>query len=347
MKALRKIKPAYGCMQLVDIPEPVTAPGHVKVRIEYCGICGSDMKFYHWTQRPGMNIPIPVTFGHEYSGVVTEIGEGVTDIQIGDRVVSETPEIFCGKCEQCRTGNQLLCKSKRSIGYQVDGAMAEYICIRQELIHKIPDGVSFEEAAVCEPASVTAHAVYDKAHVQPGDAVLIFGPGLIGLLTLEHAKCCGAKVILAGLSKDEERLAIGKKLGADVVIKTDQSDVRDEVMKLTDGRGVDFVFECTGVGSVLNKAFGTLKRMGKMVLIAFFKPGDIPIEAWNTVVNNEIEIVGSYGQRYGNWERVLKLMDMKKLDVRAVTTHIFDLEDWEKGFGITERQEGLKVLLKP
>ena len=347
MKALRKMKAAYGCMQLVDIPEPPVTPGHVKVKVAYCGICGSDMKFYHWTQRPGMNIPIPVTFGHEYSGTVTEIGEGVTGISVGERVVSETPEIYCGKCEQCRTGNNLLCPSKRSIGYQTDGAMADYIVIRQELIHKIPDNVSMEEAAVCEPASVTAHAVYDKAHVQAGDVAVVFGPGLIGLLTIQHVKCSGGKVILVGMSKDTERLEIGKKLGADAIIRSDETDVVEEVKKLTGGRGADVAFECTGANIVLNQAPLLLKRTGRLVMIAFFKPGTIPIDVWNTVVNNEIEIVGAYGQRYGNWERVLKLMAAKQLDVRAVTSHIFDLKDWEAGFTITEQQQGLKVLLKP
>lgn len=347
MRALRKMKPAYGCMELADIPEPSVTPGHVKIKVAYCGICGSDMKFYHWTQRPGMNIPIPVTFGHEYSGTVTEVGEGVTGISVGSRVVSETPEIYCGKCEQCRTGNQLLCPSKRSIGYQTDGAMADYIVIRQELIHQIPDNISFEEAAVCEPASVTAHAVYDKANIQPGDTAVIFGPGLMGLLTLQHVKCCGARAVLVGLSKDTARLEIGEKLGADRIIESDREDPVKEVMAFTNGRGADAAFECTGIGSVLNQAPRLLKRAGKLVMIAFFSAGAIPIETWNTVVNNEIEITGSYGQRYGNWERVLSLMAMKKLDVRAVTSHILPLEDWEQGFGITERQEGLKILLKP
>ena len=347
MRALRKIRAEFGAMEIQNIPEPEMKPNYVKIKVAFAGICGSDMKFYHWTQRPGLNIPIPVTLGHEFSGAVVEVGEAVTNISVGDRVTSETPKYYCGKCEYCRTGHILLCKDKKSIGYQTDGAMAEYITVPQELVHHVPDNVALEDAALCEPASVAAHAVYDKADIGPGDMVVIFGPGPIGLLTLEHVLCCGAKAILVGLSKDAERLEIGKSLGASHIIYSDRDDVVEKVKELTGGRGADAAFECAGVGTVLNQAPRVLRRMGKLVIVSLFKPGEIPIDVWNNVVNYEIEIVGSYGQRYKNWEKVLELLSEEKLNFKPVISHIIDLENWEEAFGISERQEGLKILLKP
>ena len=347
MKALRKMKAACGCMELVDIPEPKAARGHVKIKVEYCGICGSDMKFYHWNMRPGLNIPIPVTFGHEYSGTVAEIGEGVEGIAVGDRVVSETPEIYCGKCEQCRTGNILLCSHKRSIGYQTDGAMADYVAIRQELVHKIPDNVSLKEAALCEPAAVAAHAVYDKAAVQPGDTVIVFGPGTIGLLVLQMVKAAGCRAILVGTGRDKRRLAIGRELGADEILSFDEEDIAEKIRELTRGRGADAAFECSGAGAVINQAIVSLKKAGELVIVSLFPNGDIPVSAFNTLVNNEIRITGSYGQRYKGWEKALQLMSSGQLNAGAIETDVFSLEDWEKGFAKAERKEGVKILLKP
>ncbi len=347
MKALRKMKAAYGCMELVDIPEPEVTRGHVKIKVEYCGICGSDMKFYHWNMRPGLNIPIPVTFGHEYSGTVVEVGEGVEGIAVGERVVSETPEIYCGKCEQCRTGNILLCSHKRSIGYQTDGAMADYVTIRQELVHKIPENVSFKEAALCEPAAVAAHAVYDKTTVQPGDTTVIFGPGTIGLLVLQMVKAAGSRAILVGMSKDEKRLAVGKALGADEILLSDEADVPAKIKELTRGRGADAAFECSGAGAVLDQAIVSLKKMGELVIVSLFKNGEIPINTFNTLVNNEIRISGSYGQRYRGWEKVLQMMSNGQLNAEAVETDVFSLTDWERGFAKAENGEGIKILLKP
>lgn len=347
MKALRKVKPACGCMELAEIPEPQVTPGHVKIRVAFCGICGSDMKFYHWNMRPGLNIPIPVTFGHEFSGTVVELGEGVTGVAVGERVVSETPEISCGKCEQCRTGNTLLCASKRSIGYQTDGAMAEYIVIRQELLHKIPDNVTFQQAALCEPAAVAAHAVFDKTTVNPGDFAVVFGPGTIGLLVLQMAKAAGCRVALVGTAKDQKRLEVGRALGADEILVADTEDVPARLRTLTGGRGADVAFECSGAGPVLDQAVVSLKKMGELVIVSLFRNGEIPISTINTVVNNEIRISGSYGQRYGAWERVLRLLSDGKLNADLVETHVFPLERWQEGFDIAEQGAGIKILLQP
>ena len=348
MKAVRKIRPECYGTEIVDIPEPIPAPDQVKIKVKYCGICGSDMKFYHWNMRAGMNIDVPFTFGHEYCGIVTEVGSNVpNDIKVGDRVVSETCIYSCGKCEQCAKGNYLLCNNKRSIGYQADGAMAEYVVMRYQMIHHIPDNVSFEEAALTEPCAVTARAVYDLVDIMPGDIVVIYGPGAIGLLTLAHVKALNATAVVVGMEKDRKRLEVAEEIGADYILASDKCDILEEIKKITSGRGADVCFECTGAGPVLRTLPLLVKKQGTVCVIALFKPGDIAIDTWNIIVNNEITIRGSYGSRYWGWEKCLNLFSQKKINIRPVVTDIFKINDWKKAFDKAEAQEGLKILIEP
>ena len=347
MKAIRKIKEGPGNLAYVDVPELVPAASEVKIKIHSCGICGSDMKFYHWTMRPGLRIPIPVTFGHEYSGMITEIGKDVTGFKVGDRVTSETQKIICGKCEQCLSGHFALCVDKRSIGYQTDGAFAEYICMREEIVHRVPDNVTLEEAAMTEPTCVSIHAVFDQGKVTPGDTVVVFGPGTIGQIAAQLAKSAGAEVIVIGMSSDSQRLTIAKELGADYVFAGDEIDVVKKIREITNGRGADSVFECSGSPTALDQAILSLKKRGILVEVALFKVGTLHIDNLNTLVNNEIQIRGSYAQRHHNWDRALKLMSIHQLNLLPLITHTYDLSEWQKGFEAAERMEGIKILLQP
>jgi L-iditol 2-dehydrogenase len=347
MKAVRKISEGPGNLDYVDIPEPTLGQGEVKIKIHSCGICGSDMKFYHWTMRPGLRIPVPVTFGHEYSGEIVEIGENVTGYKVGDRVTSETQKIVCGKCEQCRSGHFALCAEKRSIGYQTDGAFAEFICMREELLHRVPENVTLEEAAMAEPSCVAFHAVFDLGRVNPGDTVVIFGPGTIGQIVGQLAKSASAQVILIGMSADKERLDVGKNLCADNVFEADKDDIVKEIRGITNGRGADCVFECSGSGTAFDQAILSLKKQGILVGVALYKTGSIPINNLNTVVNNEIQIRGAYAHRPHNWDRVLRLMSNRQLNLLPLITHRYDLSQWKEGFTVAEQMHGIKVLLKP
>ena len=347
MKAVRKIQEGNGNLTCAQVPEPAVGPGMVKVKVAYCGICGSDMKFYHWTMRPGMNIPIPITFGHELSGVVCEVGEGVDDIRVGDRVVSETANVICGKCEYCISGDYLLCKNKKSIGYQTDGAMAQYICLRRPLIHKVPDNVPLKTAALSEPMCVAMRAVYDHARILPGDWVMVYGPGIIGQLSAQLARLCGARVIMVGTSADGKRLELAKELCAEHVWMADKDDIPQLVSQLTGGRGVDTVLECSGSHIAFNQAITVLRRQGSLVEVALFKVGDLPVGALNSMVNFEIRIQGSYGQRFHNWERAIKLMGSGALALEPLITHVFPLEEYDEAFRTVERMEGLKVMMRP
>ncbi|MDR2156859.1 MAG: alcohol dehydrogenase catalytic domain-containing protein, partial [Clostridiales Family XIII bacterium] len=264
MKATVKTAEGPGNVARVDMPVPEPKPGEVRIRVEAAGICGTDCKIYAgdtWSNPP-------VILGHEYSGSVDALGAGVTGISVGDRVVSETAQVVCGDCEYCRTGRYLMCKDRLSIGYGVNGAFARYITVRTSLLHRIPDNVGFEEAALCEPFAVALHGVWDNAEILPTHTVLVSGPGAIGVLASIAAKSKGATVVLAGVESDAERLNIAKEIGIDRV--TDRLDSA-ALRELTGKDAVDVAIDCTGAAPAIDTALHLLKANGKLVQIGLTK----------------------------------------------------------------------------
>ncbi|HVI40532.1 MAG TPA: zinc-binding dehydrogenase [Anaerovoracaceae bacterium] len=341
MKALVKTKEGPGNVQLMEVAEPKAKPGEVKIRVAAVGICGTDIKIYHgdtWSNPP-------VILGHEYSGIVEEVGAGVTKVKVGDRVISETAQKICGNCYYCNTSNQLMCPERLSIGYGTDGAMATFCVVREGIIHKLPDSISLDDAAVCEPAAVAVHAVYDTVKLYPTDLAVVMGPGPIGLLVAQLVKGFGCTTVLAGTDKDLERLAIGKKLGIDHALDITKVDLIEEVNKLTNGMGADVVYDCTGAAPAIRSGMSALKKMGKFVQVGLTKQS-LEIE-YALLTQREISIIGTFGHNWKSWETVLQLIREEKLNVSALVTHHFKLEDWEEAFAVAERQEGIKLLLHP
>lgn len=222
MKALTKTNPGYDQMELLDMQEPKATKNFVKIKVEYSGICGSDL---HSFKGEYGNIKTPVVLGHEFSGTVVEVGEEVKEIKIGDRVTSETTFETCGTCDYCKSKDYNLCPSRKGIGTQVNGSFAEYVLSREESVHVLPDNVSFLAASLTEPLACCVHAALEKTTIDKDDVVLILGPGPIGLLLAQVVKSQGAKVILSGVTKDKERLEFGKKLGVDVIVDSLQEDL--------------------------------------------------------------------------------------------------------------------------
>jgi L-iditol 2-dehydrogenase len=181
MKAIVKTAPGEGHLQLADWPEPTPAAAEVKLRVAAAGICGTDIHIIkgRWACRP------PVVLGHEFCGTVVEIGSQVGCLKPGDRVVAANPARTSGVCHHCKSGNPFMCLERVSAGYMIDGAFADYICIAAGQCHRLPDNVSFRQAASSEPLSVAVRAVIERTSVHPGDLVLVSGPGCIGLLTMK------------------------------------------------------------------------------------------------------------------------------------------------------------------
>ena len=338
MKALRKLSDGEGNVELCDIQRPVPKDGEVLIRVEACGICGTDIKILHgstWSNPP-------VTLGHEYSGTIEEIGKDVKGLSVGDRVVSETAQVVCGSCYFCKTGRELMCDKRLSIGYGVDGAMAEYIAVRQEIVHKIPSTLSFDHAALCEPFAVALHALMDHSDVNSSKKILVMGPGAIGQLVAQAAKSSGATVVMSGLPQDKERLEIALSLGVD---ETLMAVTDDAVKELTGGMGFDVVVDCTGAEAAIRAGLEAVKKTGVFIQTGLTKP-DLNIP-YSLLTGREISIAGTFGHRWNNWETAIKLMAEKKVNVDSIITARYSIEDWHKGFEDMEKGKGIKILIYP
>lgn len=346
MKAVRKVEHGPGHIKCVEIDEPKIKPGFVKIKIAYCGICGTDAHIIGGYEPPYAPLPVPFTMGHEFSGTVVEVGEGVTRIAVGDRVTSNVPTGFCGKCLDCLSGNMDLCQHGKNIGYETDGAMTEYFLMEEAQIFKLPDNVSLEEGALVEPACVAAQAVLEFADVKPTDTCVIMGAGPIGLIAMQFVKACGATAISIDLSAAANRLRLAKDLGADYVFENDKCDVVKEILTLTNGRGVDYVFELTGADACISQAILVTRRRGTIVEIGVPNPAGANIQAFMLAVMQSLRIQCSFGYTPATWAKVLKMMGEKRIRTAEMVSHKFSYDECDQA--ITCNDPGkMKILLHP
>ena len=209
MKALVKTKLGPDCMQYMDVPEPVPGDHDIKVKVYACGICGTDIHLMHDTYPSNP----PIITGHEFSGVVAEVGKDVTDFKVGDRIVTLTAIETCEECEWCRQGLRMLCPQRKSVGSGIDGGFAEYVILPARHAFRLPEGVSLKTAALCEPLACVVRSVCERTTVHAGDYVLVSGAGVMAQLTAQVAHANGGVVIMTGLASDAERFAMAKRLG--------------------------------------------------------------------------------------------------------------------------------------
>lgn len=245
MKALVKTKKGEGFVEIKECEMPAAKEGEVLIRVEYTGICGTDIHILHdqFSYWP------PVIMGHEFSGTVAEVGKGVSEFKKGDRVVGEPHNLACGKCHLCRNGKIQICDSKRSIGWGINGAFAPYLVMPEMLLHKIPDGVSMKSAAMAEPCAIVAHQLIERTGVTAGDYVVIMGMGPIAIIAAQMAKASGAsRVVMCGCESDKEiRLKAADKFGCcDLFINVQTENPIDIIMKETNNVGADIVVEASG-----------------------------------------------------------------------------------------------------
>ena len=345
MKAVVKSSPGPG-IEVRDVEPPRPQPGEVLVRVEAVGICGSDVHIYEWT--PGYDFLtkyFPLTLGHEFAG---EIAESRSEsFRPGEKVTSETGRI-CGKCFFCKQGKGVLCSLRTSfgrIGLELNGAMTEYVAVHEDCLHRIPPGVTQEEAAMTEPAAVALGAV-ELARFYPGDAVVILGPGPIGLLILQMCKAMGAgKVVVFGQEADRPRLQVAETLGADFTLISENKDSWQKVMDLTEGIGAGVVFEVSGSPAAAVSGLQMLRRAGEMILVGIY-PGPIPVDATHQMVRQMKILKGSYGGASLDWDRVLNLVAARKLNLAPLISRVLPLERAAEGFEAVLHREALKVILK-
>ncbi|GIO27009.1 zinc-binding dehydrogenase [Ornithinibacillus bavariensis] len=341
MKSLVKTELGFGHLEVQDKPVPTSGPDQVKIEVKYAGICGSDIHTYEGHYK----VAVPVTLGHEFSGVVVEVGENVTEFKVGDRVTSETTFYICGECNYCQSGDYNLCNHRKGLGSQQDGGFAKYLIARKESVHHLPENVDYQSAAMTEPLACTHHAVA-KTDINQGDVVLVTGPGPIGLLAAQVAKSHGATVIITGLSNDKVRLDKAKEVGIDYTVNTQEQDLSELVNKLTNGYGVDVVLECSGAVPAANQALGLLRKKGQYAQVGLFAKPMVEFDL-DKIIQKEIRVVGSRSQRPADWEPSLALMDEGKVNAKALVTHIFDITEWDKAYEAIKSGEAIKVLLTP
>jgi len=342
MQALVKTKEGPGFIELQDYDMPKPGENEVLIQVKAAGICGSDIKMY----RGNHKVCAPVIMGHEFSGQVVETGSSVTDYKSGDRVVSEVHNLFCGKCRFCRGGNIQLCPEKRAAGWGVNGSFAEYIKMPAFLLHRIPDNLSYEEAALVEPTGIAAQAVLVKGQTGVEDFVVIFGCGAIGLQAVQLAKVAGARVMLAGINGDEKRLQLGKELGADYTINCSEQDIAKQVEQVTDGYGADIVFECSGAVPAITNAIQVVRCQGLIVAVGLTGKETAAI-SWDGGIFKDCTVKWHYSAQGSTWEKVLRLFSSKKVSAKALITDTAPLSEWKAMFEKGEKREALKVILVP
>ena len=341
MKAVVKFEKGIGNVEVREVPEPQVGKDEVKIEVKAAGICGTDIHIYYdeFQSNP------PVVMGHEFCGVIREVGENVTEFKVGDRVTSETAAKVCGKCIYCRTGNYNLCPERKGLGYGVDGAFTRFCVVRKDIVHRLPDNVDFISGALCEPLSCAVHGVIEDTGIRAGDVVVVIGPGPLGLLASQVAKVEGGYVVVLGLSMDEKRLYLAKELGADLVINVEKENPEKTIKDITGGYGADVVLECSGSASGANLGLKLARKKGKFTQMGLFgKQIEIDFEQ---IAYKELKVTGFFTQKWTAWERALKLLSEGKVKTAPLVTEKLPLTEWKKGFESKEKGEGIKTILYP
>ena len=343
MKAL--LLSEYKHLAVADLPVPVPGAGEVLVRVAACGICGSDVHGYDGSS--GRRIP-PIVMGHEAAGIVAAVGEGVTGHRVGDRVTFDST-VYCGECEFCRRGEVNLCDRRQVVGvscgdYRRAGAFAEYVTVPERILYRLPDGLSFSDAAMLEAVSVAIHAVR-VADMKGGETALVIGAGMIGLLILQAAKASGgARVFVTDV--DASRLEMARSLGADAIIDSSRESLPARVQQLTLTRGVDVALEAVGRPETVAAAIDCTRKGGTVALVGNISPEvTIPLQK---VVTRQIRLQGSCASA-GEYPQAMEWMAEGKIKVAPLITAVAPLEEGPSWFARLYAREPnlMKVVLDP
>ncbi len=343
MKAVVKYAPGPGHVELREVAEPSPGPEQVKVAVKAAGVCASDLHIYH----DDIQIPVrpPVVMGHEFAGVIAEIGDAVHSFSVGDRVTCETSAVTCDQCLQCRMGAYNMCADRQVLGYAVDGCFAPYCVVNARRVHLLPDNVDFVAGALSEPLACAVHAVVENTRVRAGDVVVIAGPGPIGLLCLQLVKAAGAYAIVGGTARDGERLRVACQLGADRTIDVEKEHALQQIVEETGGRGADIFLECSGAPAAARLGLAALRRRGQYTQIGLFgQPFELD---FSLIAYKEIQVCGALGQTWSAWQRGLALLARGEVDTRTLVTHVLPLTQWREAFDMLEENRGLKIVLEP
>ncbi|MDC3412062.1 zinc-binding alcohol dehydrogenase family protein [Aquibacillus sp. 3ASR75-11] len=337
MKAIRVMEP-YD-LQVVEVEEPsITESNEVKIRMKAMGICGSDMHILHG-QNPFATYPRII--GHEVAGEVIELGDSVTGLNVGDKVVIE-PMTSCGECYACKQGRRNVCEHVEVYGVHQDGGGREVAVFPEDLVHRVNSNLNWSEVALIEPFSIGAQAIY-RGQVQKNDMVYIIGAGPIGLCCLKMVKHAGAKVAISDFN--QERLDFAKKWGADVTINPQQQQVEDELLIWTNGMGANVVIDAVGTPKTVEQAVEVTSVAARVVLLGFNVESSRIAQV--NITKKELTICGSRLQTE-RFPVVVDLFNSDDFDVEDLISHEFPIDDAKKAFKLMEAMPPAlrKVIIK-
>ncbi len=337
MKALVKYGNKPREVEIRDVPIPKIGPDDCLLKVKATGICGWDIEM--WQHKMANPVTVPVIMGHEFCGVIEDIGKNVAGFSKGERVVSETAAIICGKCDQCRSGNYHLCPDRKGFGYGVNGAFTDFVKVPARCLHKIPEGVSFEHASLTEPACVAFQAIGVLSKISAKTSVVIIGPGPVGLFCAQVAKALGAEpVILIGTSKDKFRFEVASKLGINQTI-----NVTDEKSLSALKDRIPLVVDAAGNKHSLKLSMELVARGGQITKVGWGpEPVDFSLDA---LLRKAARLQGTFSHNWPTWEAVLKMIQKGQILMEPMITRRIRIDDWQATFEAIERCEIVKAVM--
>lgn len=343
-----------GQVEYREVEKPVCGDDDIILEVKACGICGSDLHFYYGRMDP-MG-PVPFTMGHEFAGVIAEVGKNVDPCwKAGDRVVSENTGDACGTCAACSKGDFVACAHRETMGCSMDGGFTSYVKIPGKLLKfyknclwRIPENLSFQEATLMDPAANGYNAVIQQGGLKAGEIVVVYGVGALGLMSIAAANVGGAsKIIAIGMHSDRvSREAIARKYGATHFLASDEEeDMVKRVWEIAGEDGVALTIDAAGHPSITETAIKFTRNEGAIVRIGM---SSVPYNcSLDSFALKNIRIMGHMGYNQESWRNCLALAECGKLDLKSIITCELPLEEYHKGFEMSRKQEAAKVVLIP
>jgi len=336
--AVVNFAPTRGSVELRDVEHPEIGPDDVLLEVANVGVCGSDL--HQWTGDHSWQVNYPVVLGHEFGGRIAAVGGDVKGWREGDRVVSETAAIIDHSSPLTRRGLYNLDPTRKGFGYGVDGAMTRFVRVPVRILHRVPDSLPFERACLTEPCCVAYSAVVKNARIEPGDRVVVLGPGTIGILCAAMARLSGAEVAVVGLPQDAGRLAVAERYGCETIM----GDPRPWA-SARDGLGCDGVIDAAGASVTLKTALDIVRPAGWISKVGW---GPQPLGfSLDPLVQKNVTLQGSFSHNWPIWERVIALLASGRLDVAPIVGGVWPLDRWHEAFEQMHSGAVVKAVLTP
>lgn len=336
--AVVNFAPTRGSVELRAVPTPEIGPDDVLLEVANVGVCGSDL--HQWTADHSWPVNYPVVLGHEFAGRIARLGANVQGWRDGDRVASETAAVIDLANPMSRRGLYNLDPTRKGFGYGVNGAMTRFVRVPSRILHALPDSLPFEHACLTEPCCVAYNAVVKNARIEPGDRVVVLGPGTIGILCAAMARLCGAEVALVGLESDRQRLEIARVYGCEPIVGDATGWARDR-----DGLGADGVIDAAGVSVTLKVALDLVRPAGWISKVGW---GREPLGFnLDPLVQKNITLQGSFSHNWPIWERVIAMLASRQLNVAPIIGGVWPITEWHEAFEKMHSGEVVKSILTP